>query len=155
VGERHGPGTAEGFADPYRLHLGRVTATNRPEFQGIDHVQIAAPPGCEAEARRFFGDLLGLPELVKPVALAAGGGAWFQCGAQQIHIGAENDFRPAKKAHAALRLADEASLDALKERLTRSGVPIRYGEELGDTARFFVEDPWGNRVELVAAKAAR
>jgi len=135
--------------------LGSVTAPNRPEFQGIDHVQIAAPPGCEAEARRFFGGLLGLPELVKPAALAVRGGAWFQCGAQQIHVGAENDFRPAKKAHTALRLADEAALDALKERLTRSGVPIRSGEELSDTARFFAEDPWGNRLELVAAKAAR
>ena len=124
-------------------------------FQGIDHVQIAAPPGCEADARRFFGELLGLTELAKPPVLAVRGGAWFQCGAQQLHIGAENDFRPAKKAHAALRLEDEASLETLRRRLEGAGVNTRDGEELVDTARFFADDPWGNRLEFVAAKWVR
>jgi catechol 2,3-dioxygenase-like lactoylglutathione lyase family enzyme len=124
-------------------------------FQGIDHVQIAAPPGCETDARRFFGELLGLTELVKPPVLAVRGGAWFQCGAQQIHIGAEKDFRPAKKAHPALRLVDEASLRAVRKRLESAGITTRAGEELTDTARFFADDPWGNRLEFVAAKAVR
>ena len=132
-----------------------MSAPNRHRFQGIDHVQIAAPPGCEAEARRFFGELLGLAELTKPPALAVRGGAWFQCGAQQIHVGAEQDFRPAKKAHPALRLEDEASLEALKHRLELGGVVLRDGEELSDTARFFAQDPWGNRLEFVAAKGAQ
>jgi catechol 2,3-dioxygenase-like lactoylglutathione lyase family enzyme len=126
---------------------------NAVPFQGIDHVQLAAPPGCEADARRFFGELLGLTELAKPAVLAVRGGAWFQCGAQQIHIGAEKDFHPAKKAHPALRLADEASLDALRHRLEGAGVATRDGEGLADTARFFADDPWGNRLEFVAAKA--
>jgi catechol 2,3-dioxygenase-like lactoylglutathione lyase family enzyme len=119
-------------------------------FSGIDHVQIAAPPGCEGEARRFFGELLGLTELPKPPALAVRGGAWFVCGAQQLHVGVESDFRPAKKAHVALRLASVAALDHLRRRLESAGVPTRGGEEVDDVARFFVDDPWGNRLELVA-----
>src|SRR5699024_2182119 len=69
---------------------------------GLDHVQVAAPPGCEAEARAFYGRLLGLAELEKPPALAARGGAWFACGAQQLHVGVAADFTPATKAHPAL-----------------------------------------------------
>lgn len=122
-------------------------------FEGIDHVQLAAPAGCEPAARRFYGELLGLVELPKPEPLAARGGAWFQCGAQQIHIGVEHDFRPAKKAHPALRVCDEASLCALVDALARAGVPVREDRELADCARFFADDPWGNRLELVAAKA--
>ncbi|MGD0674792.1 MAG: VOC family protein [Polyangiaceae bacterium] len=124
-------------------------------FVGIDHVQLAAPPGCETAARRFFGELLGMPELTKPAALAVRGGAWFQCGVHQIHVGVEADFRAAKKAHAAFRLSDEAALDALRRRLESAGTPTREADELGETARFFAEDPWGNRLEFVAEKSAR
>ena len=124
-------------------------------IHGIDHVQLAAPPGCEAEARRFFGELLGLRELPKPAALAVRGGLWFQCGAQQIHIGVENDFRPAKKAHPALRLADEPALDALKSRLQDAGIATKEDREIADSARFFADDPWGNRLEFVASRYAR
>ena len=113
-------------------------------------MQLAAPPGCEAEARHFFGELLGLQELPKPAALAVRGGLWFECGAQQIHIGVEKDFRPAKKAHPALRLADEASLTRLKARLRAAGVTTKDDNEMEDAARFFAEDPWGNRLEFVA-----
>jgi hypothetical protein len=122
-------------------------------FQGIDHVQLAAPPGSEAEGRRFFGELLGLAELPKPAPLAARGGLWFQCGMQQIHIGIEQDFRPAKKAHAALRLRNERALRALQSRLSAAGVATRDDREIEDVARFFAEDPWGNRLEFVASKA--
>jgi catechol 2,3-dioxygenase-like lactoylglutathione lyase family enzyme len=122
-------------------------------FRGIDHVQLAAPPGCEAAARRFFGDLLGLVELPKPAPLAARGGLWFQCGAQQIHIGVEQDFRPAKKAHAALRVTDESALGALKARLQAAGIAVRDDREIEEAARFFADDPWGNRLEFVAAKS--
>jgi hypothetical protein len=121
-------------------------------FLGIDHVQLAAPPACEAEARRFFGELLGLTELPKPAALPVRGGLWFQCGAQQIHIGVEKEFRPAKKAHPALRLRDEASMLALKARLSAAGVATKDDREIEDAARFFADDPWGNRLEFVAAK---
>ena len=132
------------------LHSGVVTTPSPISFVGIDHVQLAAPPGCEAESRRFFGELLGLQELPKPAALAVRGGLWFECGAQQIHIGVEKDFRPAKKAHPALRLADEASLTRLKARLRAAGVTTKDDNEMEDAARFFAEDPWGNRLEFVA-----
>jgi catechol 2,3-dioxygenase-like lactoylglutathione lyase family enzyme len=121
-------------------------------FEGIDHVQIAAPVGCEAEGRRFFGELLGLLELPKPAALAVRGGLWFQCGAQQIHVGVESDFRPAKKAHPALRLASEAAVAALKARLRAAGVAVREDHDVENATRFFAEDPWGNRLEFVAVR---
>jgi catechol 2,3-dioxygenase-like lactoylglutathione lyase family enzyme len=71
----------------------------------LDHVQIAAPPGCEAEARRFFGDLLGLPEIEKPEPLRKRGGVWFAVGNHQLHVGVESEFAPAHKAHPAFALA--------------------------------------------------
>ena len=120
-------------------------------FIGVDHVQLAAPPDGETEARAFYGGLLGLEEITKPPALAARGGCWFQCGAQQIHIGIETEFRAAKKAHPALRLADRAAFDGLLARLEAQGVPIKHDDEAipGVAGRFFVADPWGNRLELL------
>jgi catechol 2,3-dioxygenase-like lactoylglutathione lyase family enzyme len=120
-------------------------------FVGVDHVQLAGPKECEPEARAFYGGLLGLEEVMKPPALAARGGCWFQCGAQQIHIGVESDFRAAKKAHPALRLADRASFNALLARLTAHEVAIKPDDEAvpGVEARFFVADPWGNRLEFL------
>jgi catechol 2,3-dioxygenase-like lactoylglutathione lyase family enzyme len=117
---------------------------------GLDHVQVAAPPGSEAEARGFYGRLLGLPELEKPPALAGRGGAWFACGAQQLHVGVERDFAAAAKAHPALAVDGRAALDALAERLTLAGAPVRWDDSLPDVRRFYTEDPWGNRLELLA-----
>lgn len=120
-------------------------------FLGVDHVQLAAPPECEAEARAFYCGLLGFEEVMKPPALAARGGCWFQCGAQQIHIGVEREFRAAKKAHPALRLADRENFNGLLARLTERGVAIKHDDEEvpGVAARFFVADPWGNRLEFL------
>ena len=120
-------------------------------FAGLDHVQVAAPKGGEAAARRFYGELLGLPELPKPPELAARGGCWFACGDGQLHVGIEVDFRPAKKAHPGLLLADAAAHAALRARLAAADVAIIEGRR-GDegVASFFVEDPFGNRLELVA-----
>ena len=120
-------------------------------FHGIDHVQVAAPPGCEPEARRFFGELLGMPEIPKPALLAVRGGVWFRCGAQELHVGVDRDFRPAKKAHPALRLVNEQALGSLMARLQTAGVPTRTDEEVEGTVRFFADDPWGNRLEFVAS----
>ena len=117
---------------------------------GLDHVQLAAPAGCEAEARRFFGDLLGLAELPKPGALAARGGAWFRCGDQELHVGVADDFAPAVKAHPAFRLADAAAVEALRERLSSAGVAVRDDDELPGVRRFYAADPWGNRLEFIA-----
>jgi catechol 2,3-dioxygenase-like lactoylglutathione lyase family enzyme len=120
-------------------------------FTGVDHVQLAAPSGCEAEARAFYGALLGLQEITKSLALAARGGCWFQCGPQQIHLGIEPEFRAAKKAHPALRLADRAGFEELVRRLTEQGIAIQRDDEAipGVAARLFVADPWGNRLEFV------
>lgn len=115
----------------------------------LDHVQIAAPPGCEAPARRFYGELLGLAELEKPASLRARGGVWFALAGAQLHIGVEVDFRPASKAHPALRV-DGATLDELAHRLAGAGIAIRWDDELPRVRRFFTDDPWGNRLELLA-----
>ena len=114
----------------------------------LDHVQLAAPPGCEDEARRFYGELLGLEEIRKPEPLLARGGVWFQLGRGQLHIGVEDPFRPARKAHPALRVAPER-LEALAARLSAAGLTLQWDAELPGLRRFYVEDPWGNRLELM------
>jgi catechol 2,3-dioxygenase-like lactoylglutathione lyase family enzyme len=112
---------------------------------GIDHVQVAAPPGCEAEARAFYGTLLGLAELPKPEGLAARGGCWFRAGSQELHVGVEEPFSPARKAHPGL-VADD--LDALAERLAAEGIAVDWDETIPGTRRFHTADPFGNRLEL-------
>jgi catechol 2,3-dioxygenase-like lactoylglutathione lyase family enzyme len=116
---------------------------------GLDHVQVAAPPGCEPEARRFFGELLGLTEVEKPELLRARGGVWFAVGAQQLHVGVIEPFFPAAKAHPALLVA-RGEIDALAERLGAAGALVRWDEALPEARRFYSQDPWGNRIELVA-----
>jgi catechol 2,3-dioxygenase-like lactoylglutathione lyase family enzyme len=117
---------------------------------GIDHVQVAAPAGCEAQARRFYGELLGLTEVEKPPALRARGGVWFACGAEQLHIGVSDRFTPATKAHPALLVRDPEALEQLARTLVAAGCEVRWDEDIPGARRFHVEDPWGNRVELVA-----
>jgi catechol 2,3-dioxygenase-like lactoylglutathione lyase family enzyme len=119
-------------------------------FEGLDHVQIAAPPGCEEDARWFFGELLGLDELEKPSSLRARGGVWFQVGNQQLHVGVEETFAPARKAHPALRARADA-LDALADRLEAAGAKVQWDDLVEGVRRFYSEDPWGNRIELLAA----
>jgi catechol 2,3-dioxygenase-like lactoylglutathione lyase family enzyme len=131
----------------------RDVRIDRVPIEGLDHVQVAAPPGCEAEARRFYGELLGLEEVPKPPALASRGGAWFACGEQQLHVGVAQEFEPARKAHPALRLTDAGEVDALAERLSHAGVVVRWDDDLPGARRFYAEDPWGNRLELLAAVA--
>lgn len=119
---------------------------------GLDHVQLAAPKGSEAEARRFFVDLLGLSEIPKPAVLAVRGGLWLRCGSQELHIGIEEDFRAARKAHPALRVTDRAALEALRDRLIRAGVATREdSESIPGVVRFFAEDPFGNRIEFLSS----
>jgi catechol 2,3-dioxygenase-like lactoylglutathione lyase family enzyme len=117
---------------------------------GVDHVQLAAPAGCEIEARRFFGELLGLPELQKPELLRARGGVWFVVGAQQLHVGIDTEFAPALKAHLALRVTP-THLDELAKRLGEAGATVIWDEELPGSRRFYTTDPWGNRIEILAA----
>jgi catechol 2,3-dioxygenase-like lactoylglutathione lyase family enzyme len=112
----------------------------------IDHIQLAAPEGCEAAAREFYGSILGLAEIEKPKSLRARGGCWFQCGDQQIHIGVEQGFQPAKKAHPAFAAGD---LGGLKKSLQAHRVKITEDDSLRGTRRFYAEDPWGNRLEFL------
>jgi catechol 2,3-dioxygenase-like lactoylglutathione lyase family enzyme len=111
----------------------------------IDHVQIAAPQGCEREARVFFGELLGLTEIDKPEPLRSRGGCWFQVGGRQLHIGVDESFRPSKKAHTALATSE---IDLLFTRLEDAGVPCEWDRAVARLKRFYAEDPWGNRIEF-------
>jgi catechol 2,3-dioxygenase-like lactoylglutathione lyase family enzyme len=118
--------------------------------QGIDHVQVAAPAECEQAARWFYGELLGLAEVAKPAALRARGGVWFQAGEQQLHVGVQEQFAPASKAHPALRVTPGA-LDLLAARLRDAEVEIRWDAAWDGVQRFYTHDPWGNRIELLEA----
>lgn len=117
----------------------------------IDHVQLAMPRGGEDEARAFYVGVLGLDELPKPEVLAARGGCWFATGPVQVHLGVEDDFRPARKAHPALVVED---LDSLIEGLVRHGYQIREGEPVNGRLQRFTDDPFGNRIELVELNGA-
>lgn len=113
----------------------------------IDHVQLAMPPGGEAAVRAFYDGLLGMAEVPKPMPLAARGGCWFESGTVRLHLGVEADFRPARKAHPALVVAGYARLVA---RLEAAGHAVRADDELAGVVRSFVDDPFGNRIELIA-----
>src|SRR5207249_4276322 len=108
------------------------------EVTGLDHVQLAAPPGCEEAARSFFGGVLGLVEVEKPAALRSRGGLWFALGRQQLHVGVEKPHRPARRAHPALVARD---LDLLAARLAAAGAPVEWDEALPDRRRFYTADP--------------
>lgn len=113
---------------------------------GLDHVQLAMPAGREDDARRFYSELLGLPEIVKPPHLAKRGGAWFENGRAKIHLGVDADFRPARKAHPGI-LID--GLSELVTRLRGAGYTVADDEPLPGYARVYVSDPFGNRLELL------
>lgn len=121
-----------------------------PPSLGLDHVQLAAPPGCEEEARRFFGGLLDLEEVEKPEPLRGRGGVWFRLADRQLHIGVEEPFSPARKAHPALRTS-ASELDALAARLADAGEAVEWDKSLPVVRRFYTVDPWGNRIEILAA----
>jgi steroid delta-isomerase-like uncharacterized protein len=112
----------------------------------LDHVLLAMPPGQEAAARAFYSGVLGLPEIDKPASLGGRAGAWFGAGALQLHLGSEADFRPARKAHPAIRVE---GLDVLADRLMAAGYEPTYDGDLPGYRRFFVFDPFGNRLEFL------
>jgi catechol 2,3-dioxygenase-like lactoylglutathione lyase family enzyme len=112
---------------------------------GIDHVQVAAPPGCEAEARAFYGGLLELEELPKPEQLLARGGCWFRAGTSELHVGVEEPFAPALKAHPGFVVDD---LAGLSERLRARGIAVTPDDTIPGVERAYANDPFGNRLEL-------
>lgn len=116
----------------------------------LDHVLLAMPAGREGEARQFYQGILGIPEAAKPAGLAARGGCWFEDGELKIHLGVEKNFVPARKAHPAFIVDDLAGLEAA---LKAGGYPVAYDEPLEGYDRLFVNDPFGNRIELMQVKA--
>jgi SAM-dependent methyltransferase len=117
-------------------------------YSGIDHVQLAAPEGCETEARRFYAELLGWIEIPKPEILKKRGGVWFQCGEHQVHIGVQKDFVPATKAHPAFQVQP---IKEMRDYLIENNVQLiddndREGEGV---MRFYLNDPFGNRLEFL------
>jgi catechol 2,3-dioxygenase-like lactoylglutathione lyase family enzyme len=112
---------------------------------GVDHVQLAAPRECEEAARAFYGGLLGMEELPKPEAIRGRGGVWFAAGAQELHIGVEEPFAPARKAHPGLVVSD---LDTVRARLEQAGHDPEDNAAIEGVRRFFVHDPFGNRLEV-------
>ncbi len=117
-----------------------------PRVIAIDHVQLAMPAGREAEAEEFYCGVLGLEVREKPSALAVRGGRWFASGDVQVHLGVEEDFRPARKAHPALRMAH---FDDLLAALRARNIAWRWNDELPGARRGYVDDPFGNRIEII------
>ncbi|ASN06671.1 VOC family protein [Virgibacillus necropolis] len=116
------------------------------QYEAIDHIQLASPIGSEDLAREFFVELLGFQEIEKPDVLRENGGVWFMTGTIQLHIGVEDTFSPAKKAHPAFRVK---SIDKLKEYLSGKSVKYQDDDRLPGANRFYLNDPFGNRLEFL------
>lgn len=125
------------------------------DIVGLHHAQVAAPAGCEGAARAFYGGLLGLAEIDKPPLLGVRGGCWFSLGIGELHVGVEDPFRPAAKAHPALLVGSADALEELAASLSLAGVEATWADdaEIPGQRRIHVSDPWGNRLELVAVVA--
>jgi catechol 2,3-dioxygenase-like lactoylglutathione lyase family enzyme len=113
---------------------------------GLHHVQLAVPAGSEPALREFYGGALGMVEIPKPAALAARGGVWFRTGTAELHLGVEADFRPARKAHPGLLVDD---LDKIMAQLADVGRRVRPDDLLPGYRRCCLDDPFGNRLELL------
>lgn len=116
----------------------------------IHHVQLGAPPGSEVVARAFWVDLLGFTEVEKPPILAARGGCWFRLDAVEIHVGIEDPFSPARKAHPALGVT---GLERWAKKLSAAGYALAWDADLPGMHRFYVHDPFGNRLEFLEPAA--
>jgi hypothetical protein len=116
-----------------------------PPLIAIDHVQLAMPAGGEELARSFYVAVLGLEEMPKPLVLAARGGCWFEAGAVRVHLGVETPFHPARKAHPAFVVRQ------LEDFVAARGLSVRWSDEIPGTVRCHLDDPFGNRIELIGA----
>ena len=119
-------------------------------LDAIDHVQLAMPPGGEELATWFYEGVLGVPQVPKPPHLAIRGGCWFERGALRIHLGVQDDFVPATKAHPAFTVLD---LDRLGATIEAHGLPVRRQDDPLGPDVLYVDDPFGNRIELLQLKA--
>ena len=118
---------------------------------GLDHVQLAMPPGRESAAEAFYAGFLGFVRIPKPVPMAGRGGCWFASGPVAVHLGVEADFRPARKAHPALVVRNLAGLAAAA---AAQNIDLRPNPDQPDGAGYYVDDPFGNRIELIDADRA-
>lgn len=116
------------------------------EFVQLHHVQLAIPPGGEDACRAFWGETLGMVELVKPSVLAARGGCWFRGGGLEVYLGVEQDFTAARKAHPGILVRDLLGLAA---RFEAAGVSVTWDDEFPGFSRFYAHDPFGNRLEFL------
>lgn len=123
------------------------SATLDPMPWLLHHVQLAIPPGSEDRARAFYGSVLGCEELVKPATLVERGGAWFRYGAVELHLAVEEGHRPSRQAHPGILIGD---LDELEARLRAAGYEVETDYFLAGYRRFYVDDPFGNRLEFLA-----
>ena len=114
---------------------------------GLHHVQLAMPQGGESDAEAFYEDLLGIQRVPKPPHLELRGGCWFESDAVRIHLGVEDGFVPARKAHPALLVDD---LESLRHQLGEAGVAVVDDQPLPGFNRFYADDPFGNRLELLS-----
>lgn len=116
----------------------------------IDHVQLAIPAGGEDDARAYYVGVLAMTELPKPPLLAANGGCWFRSDSEhghvEIHVGVEEPFDAAKKAHPGLLVQD---VDVVAKTLAEHGYEIRWDDSVPGRRRFHSDDPHGNRLEFI------
>jgi catechol 2,3-dioxygenase-like lactoylglutathione lyase family enzyme len=115
---------------------------------GLHHVQLAIPAGAEDACREFYVGALGMIEVPKPPVLAARGGLWVRADGLEIHLGVEQDFRPAHKAHPGILVAD---LDGLAQRLAEHGVDVEWDDKFPGFRRFYAFDAVGNRLEFLSS----
>ncbi|MGZ5289130.1 MAG: VOC family protein [Actinomycetota bacterium] len=113
---------------------------------GLHHVQLAMPPDEEEAAVKFYGAILGLEQVPKPADLSPRGGVWFRTGDLEVHLGMEEQFSPAVKAHPAF-LVD--GLETMKARIEAAGYRVTDTVQIEGFHRVYVRDPFGNRVELI------
>ncbi|WP_433547281.1 VOC family protein [Streptomyces sp. CA-294286] len=112
----------------------------------LDHVQLAAPPGSEPVLRAYYVTVLGMREVPKPPALAARGGCWFEAAGVRLHLGIEENFHPAAKAHPGMRVTD---IERYGARLEGLGAKVVWDADLPHHRRFYSQDPVGNRLEFL------
>ena len=118
------------------------------EILGIHHVQLAMPSGEEEKAREFYCGILGIDEVVKPEHLRSRGGAWFESGELRVHLGVEDNFLPNQKAHPAFLVSN---LNIFTQRCKEAGIAIVKDKPLQGYVRVYINDPFGNRIELMQA----
>lgn len=123
---------------------------SRFSFRQLHHVQLAIPKGGEEECRAFWGGVLGMDELEKPPVLAARGGCWFRGGGVEVHLGVEQDFAAALKAHPGILVSN---LREMAEALTACGVEVSWDGEFPGHDRFYASDPFGNRLEFLEPRS--